>query len=245
MRHFTCLLVALCLFAGTICASDLPKLAPAEQEALNASQARRDATNRGDAKTAARYVSDDCLFSTEEGNLETKSQWLGHIGRLSAAYDRLENPRELVVRMHGNTIVINFRVTAHEQFGETDIISEQRRTETWIKQKGKWLLVAMQWDNVPVNYRKPVEVDPKIYLDYAGQYELRPNGELDTVSVKDGKLWTELDGEIQEYLPAGSDTFFVKNDLGSVTFSRDAQGLVTGYTYLRPDGQEIHAKKIK
>jgi hypothetical protein len=46
-------------------------------------------------------------------------------------------------------------------------------------------------------------------------------------------------------VPAGSDTFFVKSDLGSVTFSRDAQGLVTGYTYLRPDGQEIHAKKIK
>jgi hypothetical protein len=30
-----------------------------------------------------------------------------------------------------------------------------------------------------------------------------------------------------------------------MTFSRDAQGHVTGYTYLGPDGQEVHAKKIK
>jgi hypothetical protein len=30
-----------------------------------------------------------------------------------------------------------------------------------------------------------------------------------------------------------------------VAFVRDAQGHVTGYTYHRWDGQEIHAKKIK
>ena len=30
-----------------------------------------------------------------------------------------------------------------------------------------------------------------------------------------------------------------------MTFVRDAQGRVTGYTYHRWDGQEIHAKKIK
>lgn len=48
-----------------------------------------------------------------------------------------------------------------------------------------------------------------------------------------------------EYLPLSSDTFFVKDDLGSVTFVRDAQGRVTGYTYHRFDGQEIHVKKIK
>lgn len=48
-----------------------------------------------------------------------------------------------------------------------------------------------------------------------------------------------------EHLPLTSDTVFVKDDLGSVTFVRDAQGHVTGHTYHRWDGQEIHAKKIK
>jgi len=46
-------------------------------------------------------------------------------------------------------------------------------------------------------------------------------------------------------LLAGPETFFVKSDLGSVTFVHDAKGQVTGYTYHRWDGQEIHAKKIK
>jgi hypothetical protein len=68
---------------------------------------------------------------------------------------------------------------------------------------------------------------------------------VDTVVVKDGKLWSQLGEDEGEYLPLGSDTFVVKDDLGSVTFSRDARGHVTDYIYHRVDGQEIHAKKIK
>jgi hypothetical protein len=41
------------------------------------------------------------------------------------------------------------------------------------------------------------------------------------------------------------DSFFIKTDLGTSAFSRDAQGRVTGYTYHRADGQEIHVRKIK
>jgi|HubBroStandDraft_6_1064221.scaffolds.fasta_scaffold00082_43 hypothetical protein len=65
-------------------------------------------------------------------------------------------------------------------------------------------------------------------------------------SHQDGKLWTDFGENMdEEYFPSGSETFFVKNDLGSVAFVRDAQGHVTGYTYHRWDGQEIHARKIR
>jgi hypothetical protein len=83
------------------------------------------------------------------------------------------------------------------------------------------------------------------YKDYVGQYQWRPLDEVETVSLKDGKLWSNLGGDEDEAFPLGSETFFFKDDLGSVTFVRDAQGHVTGYTYHRSDGQEIHAKKIK
>ena len=119
-----------------------------------------------------------------------------------------------------------------------------RRTETYVKQNGSWLLIARQWGMLPVNFRKPVAVDPRTYNGYIGQYEWRP-GLVDTVVVKDGKLWSQLGEDEGEYLTLGSDTFFVKDDLGGVTFSRDARGHVTDYIYHRVDGQEIHAKKIK
>jgi hypothetical protein len=69
-----------------------------------------------------------------------------------------------------------------------------------------------------------------ITKDYVGTYKWRPDGETDVVALKNGKLSTLLDGDEDEYLPLGSDTFFIANDLGSVRFTRDASGRVTGYT---------------
>lgn len=245
MRYFTCLLVALCVSASMIRAQDQPKFSPAQQEVLNVRNALRDTALRRDMAAWSRYVADDCIFSTDDGTLETKAQFVEHVGKLPPDYDHSVNPRDYVIHVYGNTAVINFRITGHEQFTDADIISEQRQTETYVKQNGSWLLVARQWGNLPVNFRKPVAVDTNVYRDYVGQYEWRPRGDVDIVSVKDGKLWSQFGTDEGEYLPLSSDTFFVKDDLGSVTFVRDPQGHVIGYTCHRDDGQDIHVKKIK
>jgi hypothetical protein len=142
---------------------------------------------------------------------------------------------------------MNHRVTIHEQFTDSDIISEQRYTTTWTKQNGSWMMVAMHWENLPVNFHKPVPVDTSVYKDYVGQYQWRPLDDVETIWMKDGKLWSRFSKETEddEYLPLSSDSFFLRDDIGGVTFVRDPQGHVTGYTYHRWDGQEIHVKKIK
>jgi ketosteroid isomerase-like protein len=245
MRYFTCLVVALCISASLLFAADQPKISPAEQEVINASQARREAANRRDVAAAAGYISDDCLFSDDDGNLMTKARWIEGLKKMPFEYDHITSSREFVVRLHGDTAILNLRVTGHEQFGDADIVSEQRRTETWMKQNGSWLLIAVQWGNIPVNFRKPVAFDAKVFADYVGEYPWRP-GMTDVVTVKDGKLWSKLGEDVAEYLPAGNDSFFIREgDLGTISFVRDAQGRVTGYTYHRVDGQEIHAKRTK
>jgi len=72
-----------------------------------------------------------------------------------------------------------------------------------------------------------------------------PLDDVETLSVKDGRLWSLSGKDTDEYLPLGAETFFIRSGLGSMKFSRDAQGLVNGYTYYGPDGQVVHAKKIK
>lgn len=242
MRSIACLSLALCMAAN---ASEQPKLSPTEQEVLDVSQARRDASNRRDVAASARYVAEDCIFSSDDGVLVTKAEYYQQMESLPIEYDHSTNAREFVLRVHGDTAVINFRITTHEQFGDSDIVSEQRRTETWVKRDGSWLLIALQWDDLPVNFRQPIAVDTGVYKDYVGQYEWRPHGDVDVVSLKDGKLWSRFDKDEDEYLPLGAETFFIKSDLGSVTFVRDGQGHLTGYTYHRADGQEIHVKKVK
>jgi ketosteroid isomerase-like protein len=245
MRYFTRLLAALCLSASMLCATDPPKLSPAQQEVLDAYKARVEAAEKRDYATYSRLVADDCIFSDDDGVLDTnpKVHIMEH-WKLPLAYDHGVNRRDYVVHVYGNTAVLNYRVTGHEQFTDTDLISEMRETETYVKQNGSWLLVARQWGKLPINFRKPVAVDTSVYKDYVGQYEWRP-GLVETVFVKDGKLWSELDGQKDEYFPLGSDTFFVKSALGTSAFHRDAQGHVIGSTCYVADGQEIHIKKIK
>ena len=244
MRSITCISVALCLSAGMLYVTDPPKLPPAEQEVVNVNKARLDAANRRDVAAWACYVADDYIYSNDDGALVTKARMMENLKTLPAAYEHSADPRDYVVHLYGNTAVINYRTTGHEQFGDTDLITEQRRTETFLKQNGSWLLIAVQDTDLPVNFRNPVAVDASVYKDYVGQYESRP-GLVDIVSVKDGRLWSQIGKDEDEYMPLGAETFFIKSDLGSVTFSRDAQGHVTGYTYHLADGQEVHSKKIK
>jgi Domain of unknown function (DUF4440)/Domain of unknown function (DUF3471) len=251
MCRFTVLFLAFCVFASALNAAESPKLSPTELEVLKVRNELRETAFRRDMTAWSRLVAEDCIFSTDDGILITKAQFIKHIGKLPPEYDRSMNPRDYVIHLYGTTAIINFRLTGHEQFTDADIVSEQRQTETYVKQNGSWLLVARHWNNLPVNFRKPIAVDTRVYRDYVGEYEWRPGDDLETVFVKDGKLWSRIGNDSQigndedEYLPLGADSFFVKSDLGTAVFARDLQGHVTGYTYHRVDGQEIHVKKIK
>jgi Domain of unknown function (DUF4440) len=78
-RCVTCLLVALCMAATTGSLARQQKFSSAAQEVLKVSQARRDASNRRDVEASARYVAEDCLFSTDDGTLITKAQYYEHM----------------------------------------------------------------------------------------------------------------------------------------------------------------------
>jgi ketosteroid isomerase-like protein len=244
MRYLTYLLVTLSMVAGMIFVTNQPKVRASEQELLNVREARLEAIRGRDIVAWSHYVADDCIFSDDGGVLSLKAKTLGAWEKQPPEFDYYVTPRDFILHLYGNTAVINLRVTVHQQFTDGDLVTELRETETYVKQSGSWLLIAKQWGYLPVNLRKPVSVDANVYHDYVGQYEWRP-GTVETVLLKDGRLWSQM-GDLSEYLPAGTDTFFLKDgDLGSFTFSRDAHGHVTGYTYQRVDGQEIRVKKIK
>jgi ketosteroid isomerase-like protein len=243
MRYLVCLLAALCTTAAAYNA-EAQKLSPAEQEVVNVSKARMEAAANRDMAAWTRYVAEDCIF-TNGGSISTKAQMLEHYKKVPAKYDRALNPRDHIVHLYGNTAIVNYLATNHEQFGNTDFTEEQRRTETFVKRDGSWLLIAIQLGDLPINYRKPAVVEGRSYTEYLGEYKARPEDDVETVFVKDGKLWSRTGTGQGEWLPAGGDTFFFKDDLGSVTFSRDAKGLEIGYTFHHCDGQDIYNTKIK
>src|SRR5208282_6652594 len=154
MRSIACLFVALCLPASMICAQDQPKFSPAQQEVLDARKARVAAGDRRDGSWS-RYVADDCIFSDDDGVLLTKAQMMEHGKNWPPEYDHSFNFRNFVVHVYGDTAVMNLRFTVHEQITDSELITEMRATETYIKQNGSWLMVARQWAPLPINFRKP------------------------------------------------------------------------------------------
>jgi len=154
------LLMALCIPPMFICASETPKLTPEQQEIINVHKSMWEAVGKRDLDAWSPYVEEDCIFSSDDGEITTKAELIQHLRYMPRDYDRSENHRDFIVRVYGNTAVLNFRSTAHEQFTDTDIITEMRQTETFIKRRGSWKLIAQQWGAQPVNFRKPAVGDP-------------------------------------------------------------------------------------
>ncbi|HEY9420108.1 MAG TPA: serine hydrolase, partial [Thermoanaerobaculia bacterium] len=92
--------------------------------------------------------------------------------------------------------------------------------------------------------RKAVQVDPKVYDDYIGKYELQPGFVL-TISRDGSQLWGQATGQSRVELFAESETvFFLKVVDAQITFVRNASGKVTTLI-LDQGGQKREAKKIK
>lgn len=91
--------------------------------------------------------------------------------------------------------------------------------------------------------RKAVQVDPKIFNAYVGEYELAPGFVLRITSEGD-RLWLEPTGQARGELLAESETvFFLKGSETLISFAKDASGKVTHLVLHQ--ARDIQAKKIR
>ena len=95
----------------------------------------------------------------------------------------------------------------------------------------------------PEPERPAVEIDPAVYDDYAGDYQVGP----DVVTVfRDGdRLWARQPGQPRvELLPESETRFFVPARDAYVTFERDEAGEVSQFI-ARLGQEEIEARRIE
>jgi CubicO group peptidase (beta-lactamase class C family) len=87
-------------------------------------------------------------------------------------------------------------------------------------------------------------IDPKIYEDYVGQYQLTIDSII-AITIEEGKLMSQRTGRPKVELFAESETeFFMKVVNAQIKFFKDAQGKVTGLVR-RQGRSEMPAQKIK
>ncbi len=92
--------------------------------------------------------------------------------------------------------------------------------------------------------RTIAKVDPKIYDDYVGEYQLMP-GFILTITRRGDRIFAQATNQGENEIFPSSDTeFFLKVVDAQIKFQRDSTGQVTGLT-LYQAGQVLPASKIK
>lgn len=87
-------------------------------------------------------------------------------------------------------------------------------------------------------------VDPKIYEEYVGEYELIP-GLIITITTEDNHIYAQLTGQDAfEIFPMSESDYFYKIVDAKITFERDENGKVVNLV-LHQNGQDMPATKIK
>jgi ketosteroid isomerase-like protein len=115
----------------------------AEDEIKKLEEMRNQAVLHGDVAALDRMTSDDYTFITLRGEMRTKSDILKGFASGSFHYESREIS-DLKVRIYGDTAVVTGRSVQKGRENGKDYSGDYWFTRVYIKQKGRWLTVALQ-----------------------------------------------------------------------------------------------------
>ena len=199
---------------------------------------------RGDKATFDRIVADDFTGTDESAKVRNKAQERELIQAPPASIKASLTNEDVRVRIHGDAAIVTGRIVVKSQpGGQAEISFQSRFTDTFLKRQGSWQVAARHYSRLPVE-RTAVKLDPKVYDQYVGQYELAPNFIL-TVTKEGEKLMSQATGQPKFELLAESEIgFFIKDISALFIFMRGQSGEVERMITVQ-DGRIIPAKRIK
>ena len=100
------------------------------------------------------------------------------------------------------------------------------------------------WPDYRPGERVISKIDPAIYDDYVGEYDLGIPGPLVRITIESDKLFSQGPSQPKaEMLPESPTTFFLREVDASFTFIRDEKGKVSE-VIIRRGGRDYKAKRI-
>jgi len=213
-----------------------------EQQIINLERERLKAFAQDDKAAFERLVTDDLTITHGYGEVLTKAQEMA-VMRPSTPERPLpalsvEDPK---VRVYGDAAVMTGSLVETNRDGRRELVL--RFTNTYVKQKEQWRMVAGQLTTLS-RERPTAKVDPKIYEAYVGQYR-NPRGRVLAVIREGDRLMIEVGGQKVEIFPESETQFFFKGDDVLLVFVKDEQGRVVRLINRRPNGDIVQETKIK
>ncbi|HKZ79143.1 MAG TPA: nuclear transport factor 2 family protein [Pyrinomonadaceae bacterium] len=114
-----------------------------ESSLMQIEQELLDALLKGDASANERYLADSFTFIAPNGMVSDKAQGIADIksGDLKFESSKVD---DMKVRVYGDTAVVTYITTDKGTYKGQDISGQYRWTDVFVKQGGKWQIVAGQ-----------------------------------------------------------------------------------------------------
>ena len=118
-----------------------------EKEVLEVDTQRADAYVNGDVATLERILADDVSYVHPTGKIETKAEVIAGFKAQDRKYKSIKRD-DVVVRIYGNTAIVTGRNSISAEYQGKNYDVQNRFTRVYVKQTGKWQLVAHHGSNI-------------------------------------------------------------------------------------------------
>jgi ketosteroid isomerase-like protein len=117
------------------------KSSGAEQEIMRIEQEMLAAVLKGDTSPSERYLADNYVFTGPDGLSMGKSQSIEDLksGNLKLQAASLDNSK---VQVYGDAAIVTYTSNDKGTYKGKDITGITRWTDVFVKQKGRWIIVA-------------------------------------------------------------------------------------------------------
>jgi ketosteroid isomerase-like protein len=203
-----------------------------------------DAITAGDASAWRRYLHERATITTEDGEVYTKAKMVEGIKPLAQGVSGSIVITDFKTIDHGTVAITNYLNDEHENYHGHKLHCQYRSTDTWLKMKDGWRLIAAQL--IALRTDPPSIALAANLLDaYVGRYELTPEISYEIRKRADGQLEGQRTGRAAELLMAEApDVLFVPgHPRYRRIFKRDEQGRITSMTERR-EAWDIDWKRL-
>ncbi len=216
--------IALTLLAAGSAQAAAPDTAWFQQH----TQSLYNALTSGDPKPWGAYYASDCVYTSEDGVTQDKTELLKTIAPLPKGFSGGIKIEGLQVHPAGDARVVHYIIDEWEDVFGQHLHTKYVNTDTWAPRTGKWQIVATQSTVVPRD-EDPVPVEPKALAAVVGSYSFDPAGKrVYKVFIRDGKLFGGKDeASATELIPLSPLVYFQAGSIHTMIFVADTQGTVT------------------
>lgn len=207
-------------------------------------QALYDAVAPGDKAPWDRVLDENCIITTEDGEVLTKDAFLKQMHPLPAGFSGRIVVRDLTARPVGTAAVVHYRLDETEDIFDQRLKTMYLETDVYRRSADAWKMVAAQVTVVPRDL-EPISTDATLWPALVGSYVLGDHAKSRyQVFMRDGVLYGGSDrASATRLIPLAPLVFFQQGSIHTMVFVQDGGGAITGVRELHKYN-EVRMKRV-